>query len=118
MRTIKECRQRAQDCLRLATTATDFFAQDALIRRAAACETMAEALIRQRQRRQYSSRSNRRTTSVPCRKGAMWQYLAPPKCSDCDGPLSLITTIDGSFERPAVRIFKGEKCSRLVMFFL
>jgi len=44
MRTIKECRQRAQDCLRLATTATDFFAQDALIRRAAACETMAEAL--------------------------------------------------------------------------
>ena len=54
MRTIKECRQRAQDCLRLATTATDFFAQDALVRRAAACETMAETLIRQRHRTNVS----------------------------------------------------------------
>ena len=45
MRTIKECRQRAQDCLQLATTATDFFAQDALVRRAAVCETMAETLM-------------------------------------------------------------------------
>jgi hypothetical protein len=42
---------------------------------------------------------------------------APPKCSDCDGPLSLVTAIDGFFERPPVRIFKCEKCSRLVMFF-
>ena len=76
MRTIKECRQRAQDCLRLATTATDFFAQDALIRRAAACETMTESLIRQRHRtnRHYANRWSSRTTSVPCRKGAMWQY--------------------------------------------
>ena len=73
MRTIKECRQRAQDCLRLATTATAFFAQDALIRRAAACETMAESLFRQRYRTSshYRNRSGSRTTSVPCRKGAM-----------------------------------------------
>jgi len=41
MRTAKECRERAQDCLRLAAAATDFFVQDALIRRAADCEDLA-----------------------------------------------------------------------------
>jgi hypothetical protein len=72
MRTIKECRRRAQDCLRLATTATDFFAQDALIRRAAVCETMAESLLRQRHRTNshYRRSNSKLTTSVPCRKGA------------------------------------------------
>jgi hypothetical protein len=44
MQTIRECRERAQDCLRLAAMATDFFAQDALVRRAADCETMAATL--------------------------------------------------------------------------
>ena len=34
----------------------DFFAQDALVRRAAACETMADTLIRQRHRRQCPNR--------------------------------------------------------------
>ena len=57
MRTIKECRQRAQDCLQLATTATDFFAQDALVRRAAVCETMAETLMRHWTNSQHPNRS-------------------------------------------------------------
>jgi hypothetical protein len=39
MLSAKECRQRAQDWLHLAATASDFFAQDA--RRAADCEKMA-----------------------------------------------------------------------------
>jgi hypothetical protein len=43
---------------------------------------------------------------------------APPVCADCNGPISLITAIEGFFERPAVRIFKCESCFRLVMFFL
>jgi hypothetical protein len=43
---------------------------------------------------------------------------ASPQCEDCDRPLSLVTAVDGFFDRPPVRIFKCEKCSRLVMFFL
>ena len=43
---------------------------------------------------------------------------APPQCDDCNRPLWLVTAIDGFFDRPPVRIFKCEKCSRLVMFFL
>ena len=43
---------------------------------------------------------------------------APPQCEDCDRPLSLITGVDGFFDRPPVRIFKCEKCSRLVVFSL
>jgi hypothetical protein len=39
--TAKECRQRAQEWLHLAATATDFFVQDALVRRAADCQSMA-----------------------------------------------------------------------------
>ena len=57
MRTIKEFRQHAQDCLQLATRATDFFAQDALVRRAAVCETMAETLKRHRTNSQHPKRS-------------------------------------------------------------
>jgi hypothetical protein len=41
--TREESRQNAQDWLRLAATATDFFVQDALVRRAADCETKARA---------------------------------------------------------------------------
>jgi hypothetical protein len=41
MLTTKECRQRAQDCLHLAAAATDFFVQDALVRRAVDCENLA-----------------------------------------------------------------------------
>jgi len=41
MLSAKECRQRVQDWLHLAATARDFFAQDALVRRAADCEDLA-----------------------------------------------------------------------------
>jgi hypothetical protein len=41
MLSAKERRQRAQDWLHLATTARDFFAQDALVRRAADCVDLA-----------------------------------------------------------------------------
>jgi hypothetical protein len=43
MPTANECRQYAQDCLLLATTAADFYAQDALVRLAADYEKMADA---------------------------------------------------------------------------
>jgi hypothetical protein len=39
--TAKECRQRAQEWLRLAATAADFFVQDGLVRRAADCQSKA-----------------------------------------------------------------------------
>ena len=42
MLSAKECRQRAQDWLHLAATASDFFAQDALVRRASDCEKIAK----------------------------------------------------------------------------
>jgi hypothetical protein len=44
MPTANECRQRAQACLLLATTAVDFYAQDALIELASDFEKMAEGL--------------------------------------------------------------------------
>jgi hypothetical protein len=60
MRTVRECLQRAQDCLRLAAAATDFFVQDALVRRAADCENLARrcqnAVVR---RAQAHSRGNK-----------------------------------------------------------
>ncbi len=43
MPTASECRQNAQDCLLLATTAIDFYAQDALVRLAADFLKMAES---------------------------------------------------------------------------
>jgi hypothetical protein len=44
MPTANEYRRYAQDCLLLATSAIDFYAQDALIRLAADFEKMAEGL--------------------------------------------------------------------------
>ncbi len=42
--TARECRQRAQACLLLATTSVDFYAQDALIELASDFENMADSL--------------------------------------------------------------------------
>jgi|GraSoiStandDraft_25_1057303.scaffolds.fasta_scaffold1258401_1 hypothetical protein len=42
--TARECRQRAQACLLLATTSVDFYAQDALIDLASDFENMADSL--------------------------------------------------------------------------
>jgi hypothetical protein len=53
--TSNECRQYAQDCLLLATTANDFYAQDALIRLAADFETMADRLQRRPANRTQAS---------------------------------------------------------------
>ena len=44
MPTASECRQRAQECLILASTAIDFYAQEALIELASDFEEMAESL--------------------------------------------------------------------------
>ena len=48
----------------------------------------------------------------------MWQYQPRLNAQTAMVRCLLITAIDGFFERPPVRIFKCEKCSRLVMFFL
>jgi hypothetical protein len=53
MPTANECRQYAQDWLLLATTAIDFYAQDALIRLAADYEKMAEGLQQRTVNRGY-----------------------------------------------------------------
>ena len=60
-------------------------------------------------------------SNEPCRatKGrCAMETSAPPQCQDCDRPLSLVTAVDGFFDRPPVRTFKCEKCSRLVVFSL
>ena len=44
MPTASECRQRAQACLILASTAIDFYAQEALVELASDFEEMAESL--------------------------------------------------------------------------
>ena len=60
-------------------------------------------------------------SNKPCRDkkgGCAVETPTAPQCDDCHRPLWLVTAIDGFFDRPPVRIFKCEKCSRLVMFFL
>jgi len=53
MLTAQECRQHAQDCLQLAVRSDDFFAQDALVRRAGFFQHMASDLKNRALKREH-----------------------------------------------------------------